>query len=360
MSMVLLVFVHGYNLDPRYLQPWTVPGEPLTPTTFVQYLLANGLFRFRIPMLFIISGYLFALHDQREPHSLRIKKRVRTLLVPYLLWSAIALAFTYLLELLPYTRHLIYSSHVVQITEEKILVHDYAWYEVLGRWLFSPVAYQLWFIRVLLVYNIAYQGIRWCVTHRTAKKIYFPFVTLLWLATFGAGFFEGEGLLFFSLGVWMQKTSFNIETPSSVLRPLPWMVAFVVLAVVKTWLAFQGFALMGNGVFTLLTILHKMVVGFGLIACWFGLDSLVKWCMSRQWFVWLSAFSFIIYAMHAPAIAFFINAFFEQLNHVQGFRIITFIALPSTIIAICVVIGATLRALAPGLYGLLTGQRGML
>jgi hypothetical protein len=36
---------------------------------------------------------------------------------------------------------------------------------------------------------------------------------LLWLATFGAGFFEGEGLLFFSFAVWMQKTNFNIETP---------------------------------------------------------------------------------------------------------------------------------------------------
>ncbi len=28
-SMALLVFVHGYNLNQGYLQPWTIPGEPL-------------------------------------------------------------------------------------------------------------------------------------------------------------------------------------------------------------------------------------------------------------------------------------------------------------------------------------------
>jgi hypothetical protein len=41
--MVLLVFVHGYNLDNRYLQPWTGVDEPVTFNTFMQYLLANGI-----------------------------------------------------------------------------------------------------------------------------------------------------------------------------------------------------------------------------------------------------------------------------------------------------------------------------
>ena len=31
-SMVLLVFVHGYNLEIRYLQPWTSPNEAMTAT----------------------------------------------------------------------------------------------------------------------------------------------------------------------------------------------------------------------------------------------------------------------------------------------------------------------------------------
>jgi fucose 4-O-acetylase-like acetyltransferase len=84
LSMTLLVFVHGYNLNVRYLQPFTVVDEHLTVNTFLQYFLANGIFRFRIPMLFIISGYLFASRDTK-PYGERVKRRLQTLLVPYLL-----------------------------------------------------------------------------------------------------------------------------------------------------------------------------------------------------------------------------------------------------------------------------------
>lgn len=94
LSMFLLVYVHGYNLNNSYLQPFTIVEEPLTFTTFFEYLTANGLFRFRIPMLFAISGYLFALGDE-QPYLQRIGKRTSTLLLPYFIWSAIALLITF-------------------------------------------------------------------------------------------------------------------------------------------------------------------------------------------------------------------------------------------------------------------------
>jgi len=87
-SMVMLVFIHGYNLNLRYLQSATTVSEPLTATTFIQYFLSNGLFRFFIPMLFIISGYLYALQDNK-PYKESIIKRLRTLFLPYLIWSAL-------------------------------------------------------------------------------------------------------------------------------------------------------------------------------------------------------------------------------------------------------------------------------
>ena len=68
-AMALLIYVHGYNLHPRYLQPFTPVQEELGPGTWLQYLLANGLLRFRIPILFAISGYLLARRDGAEPHG---------------------------------------------------------------------------------------------------------------------------------------------------------------------------------------------------------------------------------------------------------------------------------------------------
>lgn len=356
-SMFLLVFVHGYNLDIRYLQPWTTPGEPLTFTTFTQYFLANGIFRFRIPMLFIISGFLYALHDDR-PYGQRTKKRLRTLLFPYLIWSLVGFAFTYILEMFPYTRSLVECSHIVQIDEERNLLHDYTIFETIGRIILFPVPYQLWFIRVLLIYNIAYPAIRWCINHPVGKWIFFGIAFLMWLGTMGFVFFEGEGLLFFSLGIWMQKTSFDINKPKRWLNPLAWGIVFIGFSIIKTLLAFWGEPYLGDAVYTVMTIMHKIVIFSGLITAWYGCNALVEWCMNSKWFVWLSAFSFMIYVVHAPLVAYATEAVFGMVNHFPNYRMLTYIFLPLAVIALSVSLGALLRKFLPGVYGLLTGGRG--
>lgn len=357
-SMLLLVFVHGYNLEQRYLQPWTTPTEPISFTAFTEYFFANGIFRFRIPMLFIISGYLFSLHDGQS-HWQRIRKRAKTLLLPYLLWSAFALALVYVIELFPSTKELVTSSHVMQIDDKRMLLHDYKWYEVMARWIFFPAAYQLWFIRVLFFYNLAYLGIRWCVLHPKAKVIFFSIAILLWLSTFGMVFVEGEGLLFFSLGVWMQKSNFNIEKPSAFLQPKIWSIVFILSAAIKTHLAFNGVDSIGNATYPIITLLHKLTIASGLVVCWFGLDKFVSFLMTKSWWTWLSGFSFIIYAVHAPLVAILINGMFDWLDFMPGYRLKTFILLPLLIILGCIVLGAALRAVSPKTYSLLTGGRGL-
>ena len=356
-SMFLLVFVHGYNLQERFMQPWTMPADALTFTSFTEYFLANGIFRFRIPMLFIISGFLYAINDTR-PYGQRTKKRLRTLLLPYLIWSALGFAFTYFLEFFPYTRDIVSTSNVLRIDDQRSLLHDYKWYEMLARWILFPVPYQLWFIRVLLIYNIAYPAIRWCVTHRMAKWIFFGIATLMWLGTMNFGLFEGEGILFFSVGVWMQKTTFNIDVPKRWLKPFWWGVTFILLAAVKTILAFKGPAMLGEAIIPVLIILHKLVILSGLIFTWYGCNRMVEWCMVRRWFVWLTAFSFMIYAVHAPLIAFVIEGVFAVASQVPCYRLLSFVFLPLIIISFAVATGALLRKIWPGFYGLLTGGRG--
>lgn len=357
-SMVLLVFVHGYNLDIRFLQPWTLPGEPMTVTAFTEYLFANGLFRFRIPMLFIISGFLFAMHDG-TPHPQRIRKRARTLLVPYLLWSGAGFLLVLLMEMTVLGRDLIASTRMLQIDEHRIFLQDYTWYEVVGRWIFGPIPYQLWFLRSLFIYNLAYPALRWCVTHSTAKKILFSLAGFLWLTSISIFFVEGEGLLFFSLGIWIQKSGFNIDKAKPSLHLVLWGSVFVFSAVIKTVAAFYGQDVLGEAIYPALLILHKLTVISGLIAVWYSSTALVQWFMAKRWFVWLSAFSFIIYALHAPLVAFAIEGVFRYVNHIPYYRMIVFFLLPVAIMTMSVIAGAVLRTIAPRFYSLLTGGRGL-
>ncbi len=81
--------------------------------------------------------------------------------------------------------------------------------------------------------------------------------------------------------------------------------------------------------------------------------------MERKWFVWISAFSFMIYAMHAPLVAYATDAVFSIVRTFPEYRLLTFIFLPMVIIAFCVGAGALIRKVIPKVYSVLTGGRGL-
>ena len=357
-TILTVVMSHSYNLNIRYLQPWTTADEPLTCTSFIEYFLANGLFRFTMPLLFTISGFLYAMKDN-IPNKQQVKKRIKTLLIPYLIWSGISIILVYILELFPYTKSFIGSTHIAQMSELQMYLHQYKWYDVLIRWIFAPLSYQLWFIRVLFIYNLAYQPICWCVLHPKGKWIFFGIATLLWLSTFGTVFIEGEGLFFFSLGIWIQKNKFDIEVPAKWLNPVWWGLASLLLITCKTWIAFKGITLLGTSTYPILTLMQKLSVLSGLIAAWYSSNSLVTFLIKQRWFTSAGKYSFFIYVAHAPLVAIMIDPIFDLFHYSHYYRIISFILLPLMLIVGFIIIGFMLKLISPKLFGIMTGGRGV-
>jgi len=351
--MFLLVYVHGYNLNDSYLQPFTVVQEPLTFTSFFEYFTANGLFRFRIPMLFAISGYLFSLGDE-QPYLKRIGKRTRTLLLPYFIWSAIALLITFLWQQFPLTAKAVLNSQLDQFGDNRPY-REIGWGGMIERWTLVPIAFQLWFIRVLFVYNLLYPLLKLAVIK--IPKIWFTVCILLWLSMFGLHFIEGEGLLFFSLGIWLAKRNRDLTVVPKWLN-LKWVAPiFIVACSLKTILAFYVNPNIYGGI--ILLLLHKTTVFTGFITVWFGCDALVKYCMDKKWFVWTSAFAFIIYALHVPLINYTHHLVLPHIKHLYLYRLMDYILLPLVIIVLSIGIGALLRAAVPKFYAILTGGRGL-
>jgi fucose 4-O-acetylase-like acetyltransferase len=350
MAMVLLVYVHGYNLDQRYLQPATLVNEPLTVTTFVEYLLSNGLFRFRIPILFIMSGYLFAANDDR-PHAPRVVARARSLLLPYLLWSALGLLLTLLWEQWPTTLAAVVSSNLSPYGDLPVAQHSLG--QLFTRLLVVPVAFQLWFIRCLFVYNLAYPWLKRAVMG--APRVTLGVFTLFWLASGSLWLVEGEGLLFFTLGVWLCHSKCDIDTRPAWLHIRPAATLWVAAATLKTWMAFQN----DPALMTIMTILYKLVVALGMVVVWFGIDDIVRMAMRRRWFVWLTGFAFIIYALHVPLLNYAIDWSAVVMRAIPNYRLLVYLVVPLAVCVVCVMVGALLRRLSPSGYALLTGGRGL-
>ncbi|MCU0445857.1 MAG: acyltransferase [Microscillaceae bacterium] len=354
-AMVFLVFVHGYNLQDTYLQPWSIVQEPMTFTAYFEHLFANGLLRFRIPILFAISGYLFAIHDYK-PYSERAYKRLRTLGLPYLLWSAIALILTYFLEMIPAFRAGIQASWLAGIDENRLLIHQYYWYEVPLRIILGPIPFQLWFIRVLLVYSLAYPALRWLVLKY--PKIWFPITFFLWFTNAFFYFFEGAGLLFFSLGIWLQKNNFDIEKSPKYLQIRLLLSIFILASLLKTYLAFQGFDFLYGANPFILLILYRTVELCGCIGVWYGCDAWVRWGDRQAWLKAILPFSFIIYVFHVPILYYLMAMAKTAFGYYPYYRLLTYLGVSGLVIALSILLGFILRSLMPKFYSLLTGGRG--
>ena len=351
--IALLLYVHGYNLKDSYLQPHSLVKEDLTFTTFFEYLFANGLLRFRIPMLFIISGYIFAMQDYRR-YGERVKRRTFGLLIPYLIWSAAGLALTFLLQRYVFTAQIVESAKLDQLLDNRPY-EQIGWGGMLMRWLVAPVSFQLWFIRSLFIYNLLYPVFRPLLLKYT--YIWFGLLLIAWFFFFDFIFVEAQGMLFFSAGIWLYKRNYDIEhKPKWLSSYLCWLF-FIGVAVIKTFMAFE-FEENSPLIIPLFSVLYITIAVAGILAVWFSSDSLVKWAMSRKWFVWITAFSFIIYAMHVPLLPYFMKFISLYCPPIPGRRLITYLVAPAIIMGICVATGALLRKLVPSIYRISTGGRG--
>lgn len=352
-SVALLLFVHGYNLQVTYLTPYSLVREPLTITTFTEYFLANGALRFRIPLLFIISGYIYALQDDK-PYEQRVQNRFITLIIPFLIWSAAGLAITWLWQQFPVTAQAVKDAQLDQLGDNRPY-SQIGWGGVLFRWVVRPVSFQLWFIRSLFIYNIIYPLIKWAVLKYPV--VWFSLVFLFWHTIYTQWFIEGPGLFFFSFGVWVCKYSYPIHKKTVWFSHyLSWLF-YLGISVIKTFLAFE-LEPDNPASSYILYALHDITVAAGILAIWFGGDAIVKWCMSKRWFAWASSFSFIIFALHVPIINYATRLAFIYWYNIPNYRLLTYIVVPVVVLLFCIATGALLRAALPKTYRIITGGRG--
>jgi hypothetical protein len=277
--------------------------------------------------------------------------------VPYLLWSVIGFVITYLSEFSPLFYTSIKETGLAQISDKIFFISQYTWLEGIGRLFFVPIAFQLWFIRVLLFYNIIYPFIRFGI--QKIPYVWFPFWFLFWYLSMNLYLIEG-GILFFSLGVWIQKNNFDIEKPKKYLNPSIFLSIFIVCSILRTILAFQGYNFLSgyNGLVT--HTLYKIIEISGFVGIWFGCDKIVKYAVKQSFIQFLMPFSFMIYAFHVPILYYIMHIANIGLKEwTIYYRFINFMFIPILIIGCSVCVGFVLRKFTPNLYKILTGGRGL-
>lgn len=166
--MVGIVFIH-FNLLNGITVNGTVYGDNL-PTWLecVIKAMSNEIPAISVPLFFIFSGFFFFQSGLSwDAYKSKMKKRAKTLFVPYILWNLIALSY-YLLCALPVFRSLFPISHVQGWSIQRFL---YCFWDIdkslLGEgvvkavsWM-NPVNQPLWYVRDLIIVMVLSPIIHW-------------------------------------------------------------------------------------------------------------------------------------------------------------------------------------------------------
>ena len=154
-AIIGVVFCHAYNFFDRFLQPTTILAEQNFPGAMLQFFISNGLVRFAVPLFFAFSGYLFFCNWDFAWKSYlnKICKRVRTLIVPYLIWTALAGGLLYVV-------YMNVGLEKYSTVSEKLGV---IWEKGIISLLISSPAFQLWYVVDLFKLVIIAPIIYWLV-----------------------------------------------------------------------------------------------------------------------------------------------------------------------------------------------------
>ncbi|MDR3137899.1 MAG: acyltransferase [Tannerellaceae bacterium] len=176
-----------------------------------------------VPLFFIISGYLYFrnVDFSKQVYTKKLKRRIKTLLVPYLFWNIAALLLHFVIHSIPSLKALTHRTvdfSLVQVFWGG-LVDDPN-----GR---LPISTQFWFIRDLMVVVILSP-----LVYMYAKKLGLYGLLMLCVLWLMGWWYRLPGLgivavFFFTLGAWVSISKLNwvnevekVKYPVFILYPL--------------------------------------------------------------------------------------------------------------------------------------------
>ncbi len=303
--------------------------------------------RISVPLFFFISGFLFFYHTDftLETYKQKLKGRIKTLLIPYLLWNFIGF-------LLLSIKHLpMFESVFPSIS--KIDYNLSTFFNCFWDFRFpdtettmgSPINYPFWFIRDLMVTVLLTPVIYWLI--RYIKIGYILILCICWYCGYhwNISGLNLSVIFFFSLGAYVSISHINLLPifRKSYFIPFIYIIISIADAVTKEE-SYNHY-------------IHDIGILLGILSAF----TIVSYFIDKGKIrvnKFLSDSSFFIFAMHGLFMGEFMKVLFIIL-HPQSPYMLLFIyfLVPAITILICIGIYGGLKKYCPQVAKILTGGR---
>jgi len=341
-AILLVVYLHAKRLSIGFADV-VVPMYPqgINPNSLVQTLLSEVLGRIAVPIFFGISGLLFFRNIQFSAKAFLVKyrKRLYTLLVPYLVWSTWAVVLLFLLQSLP--------GSALYFPTAQYIIRQYSPAQLLDAITIHPIPFQLWFLQDLMI-MVALSPILYLLLTKlgvVSMGIFF----LLWFFDVNIYIIRpGDDTLFFALGAFLAIRRIDIN--QRLRGQKVWMPLWFVLSCIETA------ALLG-GVRGVYPYLHKFNVLLGIFAVWCAYDAWIGAIPENHPLLKLASFTFFIFAAHEPALTMTLKLLFRVFGFSTAASLGIYLIAPVIVISLATVAAYFLKNHVNWIYRLATGGR---
>lgn len=331
-AIIFVVYIHS-NVEKANFAEGTQSLHLPRWLDLFENLISQNIARCAVPLFFLISAML--LFKKQREYKKTIKDKIRTLLLPYLIWNSVWIFIYIILQNLSFTAAFFSGQHIPIIQRT-----FFEWLELygIGLDLPEPQVYPLWFMRDLMLVTLGFP-----IIEKIANK--FPrqlMVGTLTLLVMPINFPLKQALLWFCLGASIVKLKIRI----TILDDISMTIMFLVY-VLCTFIALV----------TKSSIINVLFIYVGILF-WIRVSKTIFNCQkARSLFLRLSRWTFIIYVAHEMTLCSLFKICLRFLPTEPMWLFLEYIFLPIAVIVGCSIVGMILEKTTPKLYSILTGAR---
>lgn len=334
---ILVIWVHSRNAELFLGQ-----GEQAYQVESWERILADTIGQIAVPGFFMVSAYLFYRNFSWDRLPVKWKSRVKTILLPYLLWNFLYyMGYLFITRIKPF--HLLVGKGPIPFGLNELLAAVF-------RYRYNPV---FWYLYQLILL-ILLAPVLYVLLKRTWTGCVFLLVVLLALwKNVSLPLLNLDALFYYSVSGFMalhrQTFAAWLETAPKELER-PWLEAVRVGILFLLWCLVWLLGREGAPFYQI--PLYTVLVRFlGVVSVVFLVRNLPLPTV-REWM----KDTFFLYAIHFAWVRLF-NKILSRLFPFPAAAFFIFLIMPALMLAVNVMVSSLLRRFVPKLYAVLSGGR---
>ncbi len=335
---IMVIFIHSYAEEVHFAGGDLVMQVPLW-LDGIKYLISQIISRCAVPGYFFISAVL--LYKKEFTWVENVKKKIKTLLIPYLIFNTVWIIFYFVAQHISVFRPYFAQEENI-ISNWGIVQYADAYLGFINGY---PTLYPLWFIRDLIVLNLLAVVIKKLIDR-------FPKIILILLSIMVAlniqthlFFLSQQALVFFCLGYYFVKYSIRFNDAYKI--KAPYIVIVYLVGIILDFLTRD----------TVIHYLPHFVTIVAGLVFFYRFTTKITAEKPHNILMYIAKYSFPIYLFHEKNLSILRKLLVKLFPQTALWQTVLYFGLPVIIFCLCLLLSIVLDKYFHKIYLVLVGSR---